>query len=186
MKTNACLIFAIGLWLSGCAGELLRQQAEAEAMIQQEADKEARNCDIKYPRSPRHNHVANAQCVAAVNDRFFRPLKLYPDLHDLFYATMVALAAKVDQGLLSEEDARLQLAQVQAQITAEWDRRVNARTVTAAQQRGLAANDFGTLNDPQPAPAQEVAPAPRAPRDTASCADGYACGGRVLTGTGWH
>jgi hypothetical protein len=58
----------------------------------------------------------------------------YPDLIELKFANRLTMAAKIDRGTITSEDAILESARLNSQVVSEYERRV-----TAAAQ-GVAAN----------------------------------------------
>ena len=87
--------------LAGCA-------SQTNANLQAGIKREAAACRAEIP-SVIGNYVRQAQCLAAVSERFSPP---NDTAAPLIRATLLSLAAKVARGEISPEDARLQLAQV--------------------------------------------------------------------------
>jgi hypothetical protein len=121
--------------LGGCASGPNRYQA---AMAQ--IDSEAAGC----PKAPM---TANANCVISIERRVMGPLLgTNNDLLEVFTATRLSLAGKVDRHELRQEEAALQLAQAKSSLVSEFERRrTNQATVNAlsAPQR-LQTNCIST------------------------------------------
>jgi hypothetical protein len=108
-----------------------------DAQIQSElAAAGKQDCAARFPISPKRNHVAQAQCyVSFINTNIVPRLQSppEPDLQALMNAKRLALAEKLDQGLMTEAEADSQLAETRAYAEGERNRRNNASAQTQAQ-----------------------------------------------------
>jgi hypothetical protein len=97
-------------------------------------------CASRFPTSPKHNHVAQAQCynefiVANIIPQEQRDA----DLYTLMNAKRLVLAEEADKGLLSEAEVDSRLAETAAYATSEAYRRNNASAQTQAQMAAARA-----------------------------------------------
>ena len=121
MAARACTVLAVVLVVSGCAAQ---RQAEAEAAFAQ--------CRATIPAQV-GNYVARENCINAVSERYSSP---GDGASALVRATRLSLAAKVDRGELSPEDAAAQLAAVAFQAQQQnvlLQARVNGSVVILSQ-----------------------------------------------------
>ncbi len=133
-------IAAMGLagLLAACG---IAQQAERrEALQKATAASSAAKADCERRFTPvRRGQVANwANCLNEA-ERLLLPFYPYPDLLELKFASRASLGAKLDRGQISEEDAQLEAARLSSQLTAELDRRRQARRAVEAQETMAAA-----------------------------------------------
>jgi hypothetical protein len=95
------IVAAIGLTLCGCAaGNNGPTAAQIEAAQLAQLESAKRDCTERFPTTPKHNHVAWAQCYVEFYNTHILPTVRYPDLANAVTAKRVALAEKVDQGLM--------------------------------------------------------------------------------------
>jgi hypothetical protein len=123
-----------------------------DAEIRGELDTAKQDCVSRFPTSAKHNHVAQAQCynsfVSSILYRF-----RYGDLQTLISARRLALAEKVDKGIITDADAESQLAETRAYAVSESDRRDNASAQTQAQiatARAAQSQAISAANAPPP------------------------------------
>lgn len=74
------------------------------------------------------------------------------DLYDVLRASRISVAAKVDSGELSPDDAVLQLTQITARIESERQARVNSRRSVEAQDSMARAAAWQAIQSSQPRP----------------------------------
>ena len=91
------------------------------------------DCETKFPTSPRHNHVAQARCVAEFKERVVMPQADAPDLIAKQNATSLVVAEKQDKGAISDAEANQQLADAKSAAISELSRRRVAGAQTQAQ-----------------------------------------------------
>jgi hypothetical protein len=138
MRTSA--VIALALALSACASQPQGPtQAEMNAQIQSAMAATRQDCAARFPTSPKHNHVAQAQCFNAFVVANLSRITQYGDLQMLMNARRLAAAEKVDQGLISEADAEAQLAETRSYALSEENRRNNASAQTQAQMAAARA-----------------------------------------------
>lgn len=132
--------------LFGCADQRANQQQIADT-VASEAAAWAAECDRKFPKPrKRGQNVPWATC-ANVAERPMFSTHPYPDLLEMRFATRLALAAKVDKGALSPEDATLEGLRHDASTNAEIERR-NTNRMNADTQRAAALAAFMAANRP--------------------------------------
>jgi hypothetical protein len=137
----------LALALTSCASQ---PQGPTDAQIQSELAAVGRqDCATRFPTSPKHNHVAQEQCyVSFINSTIVPRLQspAAPDLQALMNARRLALAEKVDQGLLTEADAESQLAETRAYAEGERNRRNDASAQTQAQMATARATQSQAIS----------------------------------------
>jgi hypothetical protein len=156
MKRTAILGLIV-LTLSGCAPFAAQRQREAI----QEATRIAEACQQKRLSGELPNRVASAQCS---NDRMHQVVAAsgYPhmDLFDLFLAYRLALARRLDEETMTEEEARLKASELLTRIRTEEQQR-NLMAQQAESQRlqsmGLFLQGLGVWQQ------SLTPPAPRGP-----------------------
>jgi hypothetical protein len=133
MKLIAICALATALAGCGLAREAETKKQLAQATAQLEAARE--DCRTRSFK----NRTERARCQNEAEERYMLPLFPHPDLARVKMALRLSLAAKVDQGLLSAEDAELEFAKANTQLVAELERRWNTRRLVAAQEENAAA-----------------------------------------------
>lgn len=102
------------------------------------------------------NGAQIADCWSQAEDMIMRPLYPYGDLLTLLQAKRKVIAEKADGGEITKDQANLQLAELNSEITREQTRRSNAAALVSAQQTAASAAMLGTaarlLQGTQPAP----------------------------------
>jgi 23S rRNA A2030 N6-methylase RlmJ len=135
LKQKRCLAWAISVLLVlgvfGCASTALQRQRE----VQQSITRIMQECRTKRLAGELPNYVASARCS---NDRI-RQVRVesgdpYMDLTDLYLAHRMALARRIDNGELSEEDTQLQLAELRTRLNSEAQQRDAITSQTRSQQ----------------------------------------------------
>lgn len=147
MKISPCALVVAALFM-GCAPNPYGSGSQSSVLqyaIQNQYERNrqrdelvvgvGKECEDKRVRGELSGHVEEARCG---NDRL-RAIHLqsgfpHMDLVDLYLAYRTALAKRIDEKVLSEEEAKLQLAELKIRINGEIRRR-NA----AASQRLLDA-----------------------------------------------
>ncbi len=136
MKSRLMLL-VVTLSMVGCvsAAQRYREAGLYSAKINEEC--RARRLAGELP-----GYEASAQCS---NERIRRVWAEsgypYMDLVDLALAYKVALARRMDDGLLSEDDAKLLLAELGTRINSEEQQ----RAALSAQARSQALQSYGVL-----------------------------------------
>jgi hypothetical protein len=133
------LLAAIGLTGCGAAqqAEFAQRAASAHAQLTAEA-----------ARCPKQDQpLARARCINDAEDRTIRHSYPYADLFQLTQAYRVALASRVQAKQLSQEDAELQFASINSQITAEAARRDAERLRTGAQLAAAQAQHTAAMGN---------------------------------------
>jgi len=140
MRPRRAMVVApvlIALVLAGCATAARRQQEAFE-----EAARIASDCRAKRVSGELKGHVASAQCS---NDRIRQVIAAsgfpHMDLIDLDLAYRMAVARRIDEGTLSEDDAKLLYAEVRAALSSE----VQRRNALAAQTQAHHAQSYRAL-----------------------------------------
>jgi hypothetical protein len=132
MRTAAGIVFA--LLLSSCASQPQGPtQAEMTAQLQSELAAAKQDCAAPFPTSQKHNHVAQAQCYNSFTSANLSRITPYTDLQLMMNARRLAVAEKVDQGIMTEADAESQMAEAVVYARGEENRRNNASAQTQAQ-----------------------------------------------------
>jgi hypothetical protein len=120
-------------------------QKRVEAAKAEFATEKAK-CFATWP-ARQGNYLRRVECENAAFERIARPLVPNPDLYELAWAYDLALAAKMDRGDISREDARLQRAQFLAQLSTEAQNRVNAAQVANAQAQMAQAQQSAAFGN---------------------------------------
>src|SRR5207248_2212909 len=116
------------------------------ARLRQLVDDAKRDCAERYPISPRHNHLAWAQCYVDFHNAHILPTVRYPDLANVITAKRLALAEKVDKGTMTETEADAELAQTRSWAIGEEARRDNGSMQTQAQIAAAQAARVQAIN----------------------------------------
>ena len=96
-------------------------------------------CKVQYPRSL----AQQSDCVTAAEDTYMRPFYRYGDLLTLTQAQRKVIAAAIDNGQITVDDANLQLAKVRSALSQQEADRDNASGMVSAQQRAASAQMLG-------------------------------------------
>jgi len=151
------MVLRASVWLGVCL--VLSACGVAQQIDHRKARDEAQAADIacqtQFPRGSKQ-YVEHANCLNDAERRIIGSRTQYPDLLNLKMTYRSALAAKVQRGEMSLEDAGVQFAQVTAAISSEELNRNNARMAVQAQQSaamgnlvaGLAALQQPTIQQP--------------------------------------
>lgn len=102
--------------------------------------------DEETARCPATPMLAYAQCAGEIEQRVMKPVISRPDLVDVYVATRLALAGKVDRKEMRREDADLQLAQTKSQLISEYERMGLARRSVVAQEAAAAPRSVTCMN----------------------------------------
>jgi hypothetical protein len=132
---TASLLLIVPLMLGGCG--LVRQAEMAKAKEQLTAA--MAECKAQNPNSL----VLLSDCYTAAEDTIWRPYVRYGDLQTLMQAQRKVLAAKVDHGELTKDEANLELAQVASAIRQQELERDNSAGMVAAQRSAASAQMLG-------------------------------------------
>ena len=97
-------------------------------------------------RCPAMPMAAYAKCAGEIEQRVMKPVISRPDLVDVYVATRLALASKVDRGEMRREDADLHLAQTKSQLISEYERMGLARRSVGAQEAAAAPRSVTCMN----------------------------------------
>lgn len=159
---RSLIIGLMVLSLSGCASAALQRQEEAF----REAEEIARECKQRRLAGELPGYLASAQC-SSERMRQVVAQSGYPhmDLFDLLLAYGLAAARRVDAGMMSEEEFRLQLTELTVRLNSEAQRR-NLMAQQAYSQRlqsmGLFLQGLGVWQ-------QSLTPPTAAPRGPITC-----------------
>jgi hypothetical protein len=111
--------------LAGCQSSNPQISAQsARDIANAEAAADFENCRRKYPFE-RKTVVAAAKCFNTAMQRLI-PYERYPDLTQVFRAYTVVVAEQFRDGKLSESEYHAKIAEKQAQLTSESQRRFAA------------------------------------------------------------
>jgi hypothetical protein len=148
-----CTLVILCFVISGCAAQP-PSQAEVNAEIRRDAQVGKQQCDAQFPLGPRINHVANARCINAYSDAVILPRSRYPDLNAMVNSRRMAIAEKADQGVISDNEAEAQMAEIRAYAIGEYDRRDASSAQTGAQLAAARAaqSNSSTIAAPAPVP----------------------------------
>lgn len=141
--------------LCGCAAHTGPTQAEINAAKLAAEAQAKRDCAERFPIGPRSNHAAQARCYADWFDVYILPDVPYPDLARAVTAKRIAIAEKIDRGLMTEAEGDADIAQTRAWAVGEAQRRDNGATQTQAQ---MAAARAAYMRAFSPTPAVVVQP----------------------------
>jgi hypothetical protein len=123
-----------------------------------------RECEAKFPTSPRHNHLAQARCVVEFKERVVMPQDQYPDLIAKLNATSLVVAEKQDKGTISDYEANQQLADAKSSAISELLRRREGGAQTEAQiasaQAAQSQANTAALSAPNPFAVPPANPCP--------------------------
>src|SRR6266404_2610624 len=133
MNVNSPVLLFVALAIAGCGIARRHElQARTEA-LQQQSTAAMQECDAKFPKDIAKIAVARAQCA---NGAFaiMRPVVPYPDLWDLYMASLATLAERVQNGQLTIIEANEAFAQRTSELVAEEQRRQLANRSVAGQE----------------------------------------------------
>jgi hypothetical protein len=116
-------------------------------------------CEAKFPTSPRHNHLAQAQCVVEFKERVVMPQDQFPDLIGKLNATSLVVAEKQDKGTISDAEAKQQLADARSAAISELLRRRADGAQTQAQIASVQAAQSQAMTAAMSAPNPFAVPA---------------------------
>jgi hypothetical protein len=134
LKTFVAVAAVATLALTGCASRgqranELRQAGEAA-------------CAAQYPPKV-GNYVVFARCIIEANNQVYMSMDgRYPDLLDTMAAVRLKVAAMMDRGEMSKEDADLQISIARSQLVAEEQRRLTQRAAAVAPYLQILQNNW--------------------------------------------
>jgi hypothetical protein len=134
---RALIVVLISLVVAGCG--LMRQrelQAQREELIGRSHAAMAQ-CDATYPPGNVKTTMARAKCQTDAL-AIVRPISPYPDLLDLFIASRIATAERVQNGQLTIAQGNELIAAKHSELVAEEQRRNLANRSVIAQE-GVAS-----------------------------------------------
>ncbi len=140
-----CSILIASL-LPGCGVVADAQNKERQQNLAAEEKAAFEKCEAQHPK-PRSKQTPWTNCINEAETRISRASAPFPDLLDQRMAAQSLLAAQVDAGKLSLEEARLQLAKINTELTSEGERRAGGRRSVRAQETDANAayrNSLGT------------------------------------------
>jgi hypothetical protein len=132
------IVLALMAVLGGCG---IAQRAALEERFetaQTEMAAAKAECDQRYPPPRKGQQAAWATCMNTA-ERPILAFVPYPDLVELKFANRLAMAAKMDRGAITYEDALLESARLNSQVVSEYERRVTASRAVSAQESAAAA-----------------------------------------------
>jgi hypothetical protein len=139
MRIGILIGTALAFLLSGCG--LVRQQemkARAEALQAQSAAA-TQECEVKFPKGNPKAAMDRTRCMNNAQ-LILRPLAPYPDLMDLYLASNMAIAERLQKGQITIAQANEEIARKSAEITSEQQRRMLADRSVSAQEDMAAAS----------------------------------------------
>jgi hypothetical protein len=130
--------------LAGCglareAEELREARAAGYAWGAAQAE-----CNKRYAQPKQGQMAALATCLNDA-ERLVQRFQPYPDLLELKFANRLAIAAKLDRGQISSEDAQLEAARMSSHLTSELERRLQGRRSVEAQEATAGAAQRSSL-----------------------------------------
>lgn len=112
------LLVVGALSLAGCAGQV---QAEAQTRL----DAAVTACRTQHP-AERGFYVVRFQCEEPARRAYGQRVGAAPDLTNVYLASRASLAGQLDRGEVTREQANLQIAQLERELTEATLRRRNA------------------------------------------------------------
>jgi hypothetical protein len=113
----------IGLLVSACAGQ---RRADAQAAIQARVAE----CRALYP--PDTHYLDRARCEAPVRLEAMQSVGTYGDLIDSYLANRSQIAAEIDAGRLTKEQANVKISEVSMRLDQIASERNERRAMAAA------------------------------------------------------
>jgi hypothetical protein len=128
------------LSLAGCGIIQRQQQQSQDADIRERRAAGMEDCKAKFQTSPTSkNHADRARCIVDMENSLPSLSGAMPDLVQLRQANTILLAARVDQGKLTAEEANVQMAEINSALVTEGVRRQNASRMAGAQEQAAEA-----------------------------------------------
>jgi hypothetical protein len=117
-----------------------RQEMEAKRVaLKQQSDAAFQDCNTQFPPGKVATAVARAQCTNNALS-ILRPILPYPDLWDVYMASHIVIAERVQKGQISIAEANEVLAQKRSDLAPEEQRRLLANRSVAAQENIASAS----------------------------------------------
>jgi hypothetical protein len=133
------LFVAIAVLVSDCG---LMQQWELQAQTEQlnaKSQAASQKCDTTLPAGNPKTATARAKCQTDAL-KILRPVEPYPDLMDLFIASRISIAERVQNGQLTIAQANELIAQKYSALFSENQRRSLADRAVSAQENMASAS----------------------------------------------
>lgn len=156
------LVFGFCTIVAGCASgtsEQISSRESADERMTRIVMAGRQDCEARFPTSPRHNHVAQAKCVADFKERVVMPQADYPDLIAKQNATSLVIAEKQDKGTISDAEANRQIADARTSAISEQLRRKADGAQTQAQMASAQAARSQAMTAAMSAPNPFTVPA---------------------------
>jgi hypothetical protein len=134
-------IFAvvISLAMAGCG---IMRQRELQARIDElkaKSHEAGEQCNVLWPAGNPKTAISRAKCQGEAL-AIIRPIAPYPDVLDLFIASRIAIAERLQNGQMTVAQANEAIAAKRSELVAEEQRRQLARRSVAAQEDVAAAS----------------------------------------------
>jgi hypothetical protein len=133
------LVVAIAVLVSDCG---LMRQRELQAQTEQlkaKSQAASQECDTTLPAGSPKTAMARAKCQTDAL-AILRPIMPYPDLMDLFIASRISIAERVQNGQLTIAQGNEIIAQKKSELVAEEQRRSLANRSISAQEDMASAS----------------------------------------------
>jgi hypothetical protein len=125
---KAALVLIVAITVAGCG---VIHQRELQARVNElkaKSQAASEECDMMWPAGNPKTAMARAKCqteaIAVV-----RPVSPYPDILDLFIASRIAIAERVQNGQLTVAQANELIATKRSELVAEEQRRTLANRI---------------------------------------------------------
>jgi hypothetical protein len=136
---KAILAVLVALAVAGC-GVIRQRELQARVDELKAKTKEAeQQCNVTWPAGNPKTAVPRARCQTEAL-AIMRPIAPYPDLIDLFIASRIAIAERVQNGQVTIAQANEAIATKRSEIIAEEQRRQLANRSVSAQENAAAAS----------------------------------------------
>jgi len=111
------------------------------------------SCAAQYPDQP-PTMAAFQKCKNAAADATVGRFEPYPDLYQLAHADRLEIADQADSGQITLDQANVEIAQLNAQVTQAAEDRNNQNAEAAAQRLSALSNFLSAERALQPPPVQ--------------------------------
>jgi hypothetical protein len=138
-RSVLALTVGASIVVAGC-GIIRQRQLQARIdELKAQSLAASQQCDMTFPAGNPKTAMARAKCQTDAL-LIMRPVAPFPDLMDLFAASRIEIAERVQNGQLTVAQANEQIASKQSELVAEEQRRFLANRSIAAQQNIAAAS----------------------------------------------
>jgi hypothetical protein len=136
---QAILAVFILLAVTGCG---IVRQREFQARVDElkaKSHEAGQQCNVTWPPGDPKTAVSRAKCQGDAL-AIIRPIAPYPDVLDLFIASRITIAERLQSGQLTIAQANEAIAAKRSELVAEEQRRQLAKRALAAQEDVAAAS----------------------------------------------